>query len=73
MFFYSLCQDAQWLCTTNNRDGTCAAYGDPHYITFDGKMFEFFGTCVYVMVSNHCNGRKGNLHVSIQDLSGICV
>ncbi|CAH1247384.1 KCP [Branchiostoma lanceolatum] len=32
--------------------GTCSAVGDPHYHTFDGKLFSFSGDCWYTLAKN---------------------
>uniref|UniRef100_A0A8C6GC66 Mucin-2 n=1 Tax=Mus spicilegus TaxID=10103 RepID=A0A8C6GC66_MUSSI len=37
---------------------TCQASGDPHYVTFDGRRFDFMGTCVYVLAQT-CGNRPG--------------
>ncbi|KAJ7304150.1 hypothetical protein JRQ81_011679 [Phrynocephalus forsythii] len=33
---------------------TCSASGDPHYTTFDGKRYDFMGTCVY-QLTGYCS------------------
>jgi hypothetical protein len=31
--------------------GFCQAFGDPHYRTFDNKIYSFQGQCSYTMLS----------------------
>ncbi|XP_028332624.1 alpha-tectorin isoform X2 [Gouania willdenowi] len=48
-----------------NPHGTCSASGDPHYITFDRKAYDFQGTCRYVL-ANVCNNTEGLPHFSVE-------
>ncbi|XP_022255312.1 hemocytin-like [Limulus polyphemus] len=47
-----LCQGGQWICTKEICPALCSVTGDAHYTTFDGKRYDFKGTCSYYLVYN---------------------
>ncbi|KAK2117225.1 hypothetical protein P7K49_004111 [Saguinus oedipus] len=48
---HTVCQlkNGQYGCHPYAGTATCLVYGDPHYVTFDGRHFGFTGRCTYIL------------------------
>lgn len=44
------CENGNWKCSELTCGARCSAIGDPHYVTFDGKRFDFMGKCSYYLM-----------------------
>ncbi|XP_019490229.1 PREDICTED: mucin-5B-like, partial [Hipposideros armiger] len=52
------CRNRRWECSHRPCLGTCVAYGDGHFITFDGEWYSFEGSCQYTLAQDHCGGNS---------------
>uniref|UniRef100_A0A8D0C6R1 Mucin 2, oligomeric mucus/gel-forming n=1 Tax=Salvator merianae TaxID=96440 RepID=A0A8D0C6R1_SALMN len=63
------CQSGSWNCTHTQCFGTCTIYGSGHYITYDGKFYDFDGTCEYVASQDYCgNGAEGTFSIITENV-----
>ncbi|CAH2326337.1 mucin-5AC-like isoform X1, partial [Pelobates cultripes] len=54
------CKSRKWQCTKKECHRTCVVYGEGHYVTFDGKRFDFSGDCEYTVTQDFCASNSGN-------------
>ncbi|XP_029140043.1 mucin-2 [Protobothrops mucrosquamatus] len=62
------CQKGNWRCTNIVCHGTCTIYGSGHYITFDGKFYDFVGHCEYVASQDYCGNQQGKFSVITENV-----
>ncbi|XP_037075331.1 hemocytin-like [Pollicipes pollicipes] len=43
------CQSGTWTCEEEECDGVCTAWGNSHYETFDGRIYDIEGDCQYML------------------------
>ncbi|KAK6627245.1 hypothetical protein RUM44_009722 [Polyplax serrata] len=46
-----ICENGLWTCTKKDCTSTCSVWGDSHFKTFDGKIYDFQGSCEFILVS----------------------
>lgn len=48
----STCDAGFWACEDQDCDGVCSAWGNSHYQTFDGRIYDIEGDCQYMLAKS---------------------
>nr|XP_040030155.1 mucin-19-like [Gasterosteus aculeatus aculeatus] len=62
------CYRGQWHCIEKPCPGQCQVYGNGHYQTFDSKWFRFSGQCLYTLVQDSCDMRRGTFSIRVESV-----
>lgn len=62
---FSTCKHGKWDCTNDECPSECSAWGDSHYKTFDGKIYDYQGQCDYIFAKGIIENQH-SFDISIQ-------